>query len=222
MDRSNELRDQILFYVQKCSELEKIIEDLRETIEYLRRSRATAMEVIDTFRSTLDDRQRRVQEYRSVIDSERRRHEINMDEMSEIIKRHEAIIHQQTETMNNQSLATNSTIDQMTSRGLRLQQSHEEQMNRQQQGHEEQMNFHTLATLARNRRQMTIRRMTIRRRQRDATTVDRLRANVRRARVGNGKLFKAAARRHRNVVALAAEALTEVEAHIEDEAHTDL
>ena len=193
MDRSNELRDQILFYVQKCSELEKIIEDLRETIEYLRRSRATAMEVIDTFRSTLDDRQRRVQEYRSVIDSERRRHEINMDEMSEIIRHHQAIIHQLTEKMNNQSLATTSTIDQMTSRVV------EDQMNRQQQSHEEQMNFHTLATLARNRRQMTIRRMIILRREREPTG-DRLRANVRRVRLGNSKFFKAEASRYLNRV----------------------
>lgn len=199
MDRPNGLRDQILFLVARCSRLETIIEETNDTIDSLSSARSIAIDAIDALRSTLDGRQRRVQEYRSVIASERRRHKTNMDEMSEIIRHHQAIIHQLTEKMNNQSLATTSTIDQMTSRVVRLQQSHEEQMNRQQQSHEEQMDFHTLATLARNRRQMTIRRMIILRREREPTG-DRLRANVRRVRLGNSKFFKAEASRYLNRV----------------------
>ena len=148
MDRSNELRDQILFHVQKCNELENIIEGLRETIDSLRRSRATTMDIIDTLRSTLDGKKRRVQMLMSTIAGERRRHETNMDEMSEIINRHEAIIDQLTSTIDNQRLATTSTIDQLTSRVVRLQQSCEGQMD-----------LHTLATLAFERRMVNRRRM---------------------------------------------------------------
>ena len=125
MDRPNGLRDQILFLVARCSRLETIIEETNDTIDSLSSARSIAIDAIDALRSTLDGRQRRVQEYRSVIASERRRHKTNMDEMSEIIRHHQAIIHQLTEKMNNQSLATTSTIDQMTSRVVRLQQSHE-------------------------------------------------------------------------------------------------
>ena len=122
MDRPNELRDQILFHVQKCSELEKVIVDLKETVDYIRRSRATAMDIIDTLRSTLDGKQRRVEMLVSTIDGERRRHV----EMSEIIKRHEAIIDRLIETIDNQRFATTSTLDRMFSRVSNLQQCHEE------------------------------------------------------------------------------------------------
>ena len=136
MDRPNELRDQILFHVQKCSELEKVIEDQRTTYEYIRRSRATAMDIIDTLRTTLDGKQRRVEMLVSTIDGERRR----FVEMSEIIKCHEAIIDRLIQTIDNQRLATTSTLDHLTARVHNLQQKHEEQMNRLQQIHGEQMN----------------------------------------------------------------------------------
>ena len=230
MDRPNELRDQVLFHVQKCSELEKVIEDQKTTYEYIRRSRATAMEIIDTLRTTLDGKQRRVEMLVSTIDGDRRR----FVEMSDMIKCHEEIIDRLIQTIDTQRLAATSALDHLTARVQNLQQRHEEQIHQLQRFHEEQTNrliwkyeekrnFDALAALARDRRRMAMRRMrmVVLRREREPTGHS-LRAIARRVRAGNGKFLKAAARRHRNAVALAAEALTEVEAHIEDEAHTDL
>ena len=173
MDRPNGLRDQILFLATKISQLENIIEDMKGTIEHLSRSRSTAIDIIDSLRSTVEFRQLRVQQLTSTIASERRRHEANMEEMSEIVNRHVALIDQLTSTIDNHRLRNTETVEELTSNVVRLQQRREEVVVRLQQRREE---LATLATLAK----MSSRRIMANRR-----------------RMVNSKFFKAEASRYR-------------------------